>query len=109
MPYCPNCGEEATCSPDDGKLKCIACGWVEPEQPIALQVREEKLEQIMPLIDCKLIDARSRKVLLYLVNEEIKKLGRMPIKWSKDSLDEMKGLKEGLELCKEIRSKKDEN
>jgi len=77
------------------------------DKPIGLRVREEKIVEIAH-IDCDMVDARTRKVLLYLVNTEIKKLKGMPQKWSADQLVEMEGIKAGLELCKKIRSKKTE-
>lgn len=79
----------------------------ENDKPIALKVREEKIQEIGD-IDCNMIDARTRKVLLYLVDAEIKKLKGMPKKWSADQLVEMEGIKAGLELCKKIRTKKTE-
>jgi hypothetical protein len=108
MPFCPNCGEETSCNPDNGKYKCAACGWEEPDIPIALKIREEKLAEIAPLVSCNLMDARTRQVLLHLVNDEIKKLGHIPKKWSQSSLEEMEGIKKGLEMCKEIRAKRKE-
>lgn len=79
------------------------------EEPIALKVRAEKLAEIEPSqIDCEMIDARTRKVLLYLVNQEIKKLTRMPQKFAATQLAEMEGIKAGLNACKRIRTKKEE-
>lgn len=79
----------------------------ENDKPIGLRVREEKIAEIAH-IECDMVDARTRKVLLYLVDTEIKKLKGMPQKWSADQLVEMEGIKAGLEMCKKIRTKKTE-
>lgn len=81
----------------------------EDEKPIGLKAREEKIASIALAanIDCNMMDAKTRKVLLYLVNQELKKLNSFPSAWVKDSKEELQGIKAGIEMCKAIRGKKD--
>jgi len=79
------------------------------KKPIGLQAREDKITAIAleANIDCDMMDARTRKTLLYLCDQELKKLDGFPTKWVQGSKDELQGIKAGLEMCKKMRAKKD--
>jgi len=74
------------------------------KEPIGLKVREEKIQEIAD-IDCNLVDARTRKVLIYLLSQEIKKLSGMPRAWTAKSVAELEGIKAGLEMCKRTQAR----
>ena len=79
------------------------------EPPISLKVRAEKIVNAqLPVIDCNMMDARSRKIMIYLVEKELKTLKTFPTKWVAPSIRDLEGLKQGLQLCTEIRKRKSE-
>lgn len=76
------------------------------EKPIGLKVREETIADIALMkIDCDMMDKKTRQVLLYLVDQEMKKLNTFPNAWVKTSKAELEGIKAGLEMCSVIRSR----
>lgn len=79
------------------------------EKPIGLRVREEKIAEVtVANIDCSMMDARTRQVLLYLVKQEKKKLKTFPTSMAAESMAELEGIEAGLKLCKAIRTRKGE-
>ena len=64
--------------------------------------RDEKIAEIKiedPFIDCDCMDVRTRKILLYLVGNELKKLKKFPKAWVEGSTLDLNRVKETLELC----------
>jgi len=77
------------------------------EKPIGLKVRDEKIAGIsLANIDCDMMDKKTRQVLLYLVEQEMKKLNTFPSAWVKTSKAELEGIKAGLDMCTVMRSRK---
>lgn len=79
------------------------------EQPISLKVKEEKIVSVnLPQIDCDMMDARTRKVLVFLIDAELKRNRSYPKEWAEGVNGELTAIKEGLEMCTRIRKRREE-
>ena len=77
------------------------------EKPIGLKVKEEKIANVeLPKLDCSMMDKRTRKILVYLVNEELKRYKSYPKSWVGDATADLEGIKAAIEMCETIRSRK---
>lgn len=80
------------------------------EKPISLKVKEEKIISVnLPQIDCDMMDARTRKVLVFLIEAELKRNRSYPKEWVDGVNGELTAIKEGLELCTKVRKRREEN
>lgn len=80
------------------------------EKPISLKVKEEKIISVnLPQIDCNMMDARTRKVLVFLIDAELKRNRSYPKEWVDGVNGELTAIKEGLELCTKVRKRREEN
>lgn len=62
--------------------------------------REEKVAQItLPVIDCACMDKRTRKIMVYLINKELKSLKTYPTIWVENSVINLEELKNRVETC----------
>lgn len=77
------------------------------EKPIGVKVKEEKIASVeLPKIDCSMMDKKTRKIVVYLINEELKRYRSYPKSWTEGAVADLEGIKKGIELCEAIRSKK---
>jgi hypothetical protein len=80
------------------------------EKPVALKVKEEKIISVnLPQIDCDMMDARTRKVLVFLIDAELKRNRSYPKEWVGGVNGELAAIKEGLEMCSKVRKRREEN
>ena len=80
------------------------------EKPISLKVKEEKIVSVnLPLVDCDMMDARTRKVLVFLIDAELKRNRSYPKEWVGGVNGELAAIKEGLEMCTKVRRRREEN
>lgn len=80
------------------------------EKPIGLKVKDEQIEAVaLPKLECSLMDARSRKIMIYLINQELKRYKSYPKSWVEEPMKYLEGIKAGLETCQKIRAKRQEN
>jgi len=62
--------------------------------------RNEHIANVaLPVIDCDCMDKRSRKVLVYLVNQELKRLKTYPRAWVEGAQFDLEVLKGELQAC----------
>jgi len=62
--------------------------------------REEAIgEIVLPVLDCACIDKRTRKILTYLVDKELKSLKTFPKVWVEGSIISLQDLKKKIEDC----------
>lgn len=62
--------------------------------------REEKISQItLPVVDCSCMDRRTRKILVYLIDKELKSLKTFPRIWVEQSVVSLEDLKSRVETC----------
>ena len=80
------------------------------EKPISLKVKEEKIVSVnLPQIDCNMMDARTRKVIVFLIDAELKRNRSYPKEWVDGVNGELTAIKEGLEMCTKVRKRREEN
>jgi len=80
------------------------------EKPVALKVKEEKIISLnLPQINCDMMDARTRKVLVFLIDAELKRNRSYPKEWVDGVNGELTAIKEGLEMCTKVRKRREEN
>jgi len=80
------------------------------EKPIALKVKEEKIISLnLPQIDCDMMDARTRKVIVFLIDAELKRNRSYPKEWAEGVNGELTAIKEGLKMCTKVRKRREEN
>ena len=80
------------------------------EKPISLKVKEEKIISLnLPQVDCDMMDARTRKVLVFLIDAELKRNRSYPKEWAEGVNGELTAIKEGLEMCTKVRKRREEN
>ena len=78
------------------------------EKPIGLKVKEEQIAAvILPKIDCNLMDARSRKIVIYLIEQELKRYKSYPKAWVEEPMKHLQGIKAGLEMCQKVRKRQE--
>lgn len=78
------------------------------EQPIGLKVKEEKIAAVtLPQLECSFMDARSRKILIYLIEQELKRYKSYPKSWVEEPMKHLQGIKAGLEMCQKVRKRQD--
>ncbi len=53
-----------------------------------------------------MMDKKSRKIVIFLINEELKRYKSYPRAWTEGAVKDLEGIKKGLELCEAIRSRK---
>ena len=79
------------------------------EKPISLKVKEEKIVSVnLPQVDCDMMDARTRKVLVFLIDAELKRNRSYPKEWVGGVNGELTAIKEGLEMCSKVRKRREE-
>ena len=79
------------------------------EKPVALKVKEEKIISVnLPQIDCDMMDARTRKVIVFLIDAELKRNRSYPKEWVGGVNGELTAIKEGLEMCTKVRKRREE-
>lgn len=79
------------------------------EKPIALKVKEEKIISLnLPKVDCDMMDARTRKILVFLIDAELKRNKSYPKEWSEGVNGELTAIKNGIEMCTKIRKRREE-
>lgn len=62
--------------------------------------RNEKLSEIvLPEIECGCLDKRTRKVLVYLVNQELKRYKTFPTVWVENAKLSLEDLKDRISSC----------
>ena len=77
------------------------------EKPIGLKVKEEKIAAVeLPKLDCSMMDKKTRKIILFLINEELKRYRSYPKSWTEGAVGDLEGIRKGIELCEAIRSRK---
>lgn len=65
-----------------------------------MERRNEQIANVeLPVIDCDCMDKRSRKVLVYLVNQELKRLKTYPRAWVEGAQFDLELLKGELQAC----------
>lgn len=78
------------------------------EKPIGLKVKEEQTAAVtLPKIECSFMDARSRKILIYLIEQELKRYKSYPKSWVEDPVKHLQGIKAGLEMCQKVRKRQE--
>lgn len=79
------------------------------EKPISLKAKEEKIVSVnLPQIDCDMMDARTRKVIVFLIDAELKRNRSYPKEWVDGVNGELTAIKEGLEMCTKVRKRREE-
>lgn len=74
---------------------------------LAIKDREEKLAQIaLPEIDCACIDKRTRKILIYLVNKELKTYRTYPTAMVEGAEIDLMELRHKIENCDFMKTSK---
>lgn len=62
--------------------------------------REEKIGEItLPVVECSCMDKRTRKIMIYLINKELKSLKTYPKIWVEGSVVNLEDLKNRVETC----------
>ncbi|MDD3491957.1 MAG: hypothetical protein PHZ19_00475 [Candidatus Thermoplasmatota archaeon] len=80
------------------------------EKPVGLKAKEERIASVnLPEIDCWMMDARTRKVMIYLIDGELKRNRTYPKEWVEGINEELTRIKKGLEMCTRIRARKEKN
>lgn len=66
----------------------------------AVSRRNEKINEVeIPVIDCDCMDVRTRKVLVYLVNQELKRMKTFPRAWVEGATFDLELLKGQIQAC----------
>ena len=66
----------------------------------AVSRRNEKIAEVeLPVLDCDCIDKRTRKVLVYLVDQELKKMKTFPRAWVEGATFDLNLLKAQIQSC----------
>lgn len=60
---------------------------------------KEQIDDIEIKVDCDALDKRTRKLLLYLINKELKFWKGFPRIWVEDQIYNLEALKEKIEKC----------
>ncbi len=62
--------------------------------------RDEQINQVeIPVLDCACIDVRTRKVLVYLVDQELKRMKTFPRAWVEGATFDLHLLKAQIQSC----------
>ncbi len=66
----------------------------------AVSRRNEKIAEVeIPVLDCDCIDVRTRKVLVYLVDQELKRMKTFPRAWVEGATFDLQLLKGQIQAC----------
>lgn len=77
------------------------------KKPIGLEVKEQTiLKTSVGEMQCSMMDKRTRQILIYLLNHELKRNKSYPTEWVQDLNEELEIIKKGLEMCNIIQSRK---
>lgn len=78
------------------------------EKPIGLKVKDEQIAAVtLAQVECGFMDARSRKILIYLIDQELKRYKSYPKSWVEEPMKHLQGIKAGLEMCQKIRKRQE--